>query len=87
MFQLLMDKILSGLQGIELFTVYMDIYIVIYAEALEDHIRKPKILLGRLKTAGLALQPDKCLFLRKEVVYLGFGCRRKFYKPTNGIYK
>ena len=68
-FQALMDKVLSGLQGIELF-VYMD-DIVIYAESLEDHIRKIKKLFGRLKTAGLTLQPDKCLFLRKEVMYLG----------------
>ena len=63
-----MDKVLSGLQGIELF-VYMD-DIVIYAESLEDHSRKLKKLFGRLKTAGLTLQPDKCLFLKKEVVYL-----------------
>lgn len=28
-------------------------------------------LLGRLKTAGLTLQPDKCFFLRQEITYLG----------------
>ena len=64
-----MDKVLSGLQGIELF-VYMD-DIVVYAESLEEHTQKLKRLFGRLKTAGLFLQPDKCLFLRKEVAYLG----------------
>ena len=45
--------------------------IVVYAESLMGHTIKMKNLLGRLKTAGLTLQPDKCLFLRKEVVYLG----------------
>ena len=65
-----MDKVLSGLQGIELF-VYMD-DIVVYAESLEEHTQKLRKLLGRLKTAGLTLQPDKCLFLKKEVTYLGY---------------
>lgn len=30
-----------------------------------------KKLLGRLKAAGLALNPSKCLFLCREVGYLG----------------
>ena len=79
-FQALMDKVLSGLQGIELF-VYMD-DIVIYAESLEDHIRKAKKLFGRLKTADLTLQPDKCFFLQKEVVYLGHIISEKGVKPN-----
>lgn len=68
-FQRLMDRLLSGLQGTELF-VYMD-DIVIYGTSLEDHDRKLRALLGRLKEAGLTLQPDKCFFLRKEITYLG----------------
>ena len=78
-FQALMDKVLTGLQGIELF-VYMD-DIVIYAESLEDHSRKLKKLFGRLKTAGLTLQPDKCLFLRKEVGYLGHVISEQGVRP------
>ena len=54
-FQALMDKVLTGLQCIQLF-VYMD-DIVVYAESLEDHSRKLKKLFGRLKTAGFTLQP------------------------------
>lgn len=68
-FQRLMDRVLSGLQGIELF-VYMD-DIVIYATSLEEHALKLKKLLARLKAAGLALQPDKCQFLRRDITYLG----------------
>ena len=45
--------------------------IVIYANTLEEHAQKLRNLLARLKTAGLALQPDKCQFLRKEIAYLG----------------
>ena len=68
-FQRLMDRVLTGLQGIELF-VYMD-DIVIYATSLEEHAYKLKKLLARLKTAGLSLQPEKCQFLRHDIAYLG----------------
>lgn len=78
-FQFLMDKILSGLQGIELF-VYMD-DIVVYANSLKEHDEKMKRLFGRLKTAGLTLQPEKCLFLRKEVAYLGHIISEEGVKP------
>lgn len=68
-FQRLMDNVLTGLQGNELF-VYLD-DIVVYARSLEEHDVKIKELMQRLKEANLQLQPDKCQFLRHEVVYLG----------------
>lgn len=68
-FQRLMDNVLSGLQGNELF-VYMD-DIVIYARSLHEHAIKFNRLMRRLEEANLTLQPDKCEFLRKEVAYLG----------------
>lgn len=45
--------------------------IVIYANSPADHARKLENLLGRLKTAGLTLKPEKCHILRKEIIYLG----------------
>lgn len=68
-FQRLMDNVLSGLQGNELF-VYMD-DIVIYAKSLREHEIKFERLMKRLRNANLKLQPDKCEFLRQEVAYLG----------------
>ncbi|KAL6421530.1 hypothetical protein ACFW04_014289 [Cataglyphis niger] len=68
-FQRLMDLVLTGLQGEELF-VYMD-DIVIYATSLEEHERKYNVLIERLRKANLKLQPDKCEFLKTEVTYLG----------------
>lgn len=68
-FQRLMDQVLSGLQGIELF-VYLD-DIVLYASSLSEHELKFNKLADRLRKANLKLQPDKCEFLRKEVTYLG----------------
>jgi|GEM_PF-3482667 len=68
-FQRLMDNVLSGLQGNELF-VYMD-DIVIYARSLKEHEVKFNKLMQRLRNANLKLQPDKCEFLHHEVAYLG----------------
>lgn len=80
-FQRMMDLVLSGLQGIELF-VYMD-DIVVYGNLLEEHSRKLRILLARLQNAGLTLQPDKCHFLRKEIVYLGHAITKEGVKPDS----
>lgn len=68
-YQRMMDIVLSGLQGIEIF-IFMD-DIIIYSQTLEEHMQKLRRVLERLKEAGLTLQPDKCHFLRRKVVYLG----------------
>lgn len=78
-FQRLMDQILSGLQGNELF-VYLD-DIVLYASSLEEHAQKFHKLAHRLREANLQLQPDKCEFLRKEVAYLGHIIGKDGVKP------
>jgi len=55
-FQRLMDQVLTGLQGIELF-IYLDI--VIYARSFEEHETKFHRLMKILSEANLFLQPDK----------------------------
>ena len=67
-FKKIMDRVLSGLQGVELF-IYID-DIVIYAKSLKEHNTKLEKLLGRLKSANLVLQLEKFAFLRKEIRYL-----------------
>ena len=78
-FQRLMYKVLTRLQGIELF-VYVD-DIVIYGDSLQNHSRKLRALLGRLKSAGLTLQPGKFSFLKKEITYLGHVITQSDVKP------
>ena len=68
-FQRLMNTVLSGLQGIKCF-VYMD-DIVIYGKNLQDHNNKLKEVFIKLREHNLKLQPIKCNFLRKELIYLG----------------
>lgn len=84
-FQRLMDNVLSGLQGNELF-VYMD-DIVIYARSLQEHEVKFKKLMHRLRNANLKLQPDKCEFLRQEVAYLGHIIGSDGVRPDPGKIK
>lgn len=78
-FQRLMDRVLTGLQGITLF-VYLD-DIVVYAKSLGEHRQKFDQLMSRIIPANLKFQPDKCEFLRKEVVYLGHIITSEGVKP------
>ena len=78
-FQRLMDRVLSGLQGIKLF-VYME-DIVIYAKSLKEYNEKLEKLLGRLKTANLLLQPEKYKFLCKEIGNLWHIITQEGVKP------
>jgi len=68
-FQRLMDLVLTGMQGNEIF-VYLD-DIVLYSSSLTEYAIKFEKLATRLRQANLKLQPDKCEFLRKEISYLG----------------
>ena len=80
-FQRLMDQVLRGLQGVEVF-VYLD-DIVVYAKNLEEHEKKVRRLFTRLNDAKLTLQPDKCEFLRTEVTYLGHIISRSGVRPDS----
>ena len=71
--------VLMGMQGLEAF-VYLD-DIVIYAKTLEGHNEKGRKLFSRLEKAQLTLQPDKCEFLKKAVVYLGHIISKDGLKP------
>ena len=42
-----------------------------FSRTLTEHLQHLKLVIGRLLEAGLKLQPSKCHFVRKEVVYLG----------------
>ena len=68
-FQRLMDNVLRGLQGTELF-VYLD-DVVVYAKNLVEHKIEVRRLMRRFEQANFSLQPDICKFLRREVTYLG----------------
>jgi len=63
-----MKAVLMGLG--EMCTAYLD-DIVVHGSSLRDHQEKLIRVFDRLRVHNLKLQPQKCNFLRKEVVYLG----------------
>lgn len=78
-FQRLMNSVLAGLQNIKCF-VYLD-DIVVHADTLENHNKRLIEVFQRLSSFNLKIQPDKCEFLRKEVMYLGHLITNKGVKP------
>lgn len=62
-----MKAVLMGLE--EMCTAYLD-DIVVHGASLRDHREKLDHVFNRLRTHNLKLQPGKCAFLRKEVLYL-----------------
>jgi hypothetical protein len=78
-FQRLMNTVLTGINGTKAF-VYLD-DIIIYAADLKEHEYKLREVFSRLQKFNLQLQPAKCQFLRKEVIYLGHLITEKGVMP------
>jgi transposase InsO family protein/predicted aspartyl protease len=68
-FQRLMDIVMSGL-NLHICLTYLD-DIICYSTTLEQHLERLEIILGRLRSAGLKLKPEKCSLLQKSVSFLG----------------
>ena len=68
-FQRMIDVALIGLNHLQCFTYLDDV--IIFAKSISDHEKKLRSVFDRLRLNNLKLQPDKCEFMRHEVVYLG----------------
>ena len=68
-FQRLMDLVLSGIRW-EHCLVYID-DIVIMGKTFKNHLQNLRIVLEKLRGAGLRLKPAKCSLLREKVCFLG----------------
>jgi len=64
-----MNTALTGINVIKAF-VYLD-DIIVYASDLKDHESKLRDIFARLRKFNHCLQPSKCQFLQREVIYLG----------------
>lgn len=82
-FQRLMNTVLSGMQGLVCF-VYMD-DIVVYGNDINDHNTKLLRVFDCLRKNNLKLQPEKCHFLCREVVYLGHKITENGLQPDPNI--
>ena len=62
-----MDKVIIGLPGV---AKCMDDFFI-YASTPEEHNRRLRLFLQRIKEHGITLNIDKCYFRQTEVVFLG----------------
>ena len=69
-FQRLLEKILKEFLNIFVM-VYID-DIVIYSETYEQHVIHTKLVLSKLRQAGLKIKWEKCEWAMNEITYLGF---------------
>lgn len=84
-FQSLLNGILTGLQGIKCF-VYID-DVVIFSSSLEEHVERITEIFQRFREANLKLNPQKCHFFKKEILYLGHKCSMDGVKPDLRLVK
>lgn len=68
-FQRLMDRVLAGVH--EFAAAYLD-DVVIFSHNWSDHCDHLRQVLGRIREAGLTINPKKCALGKKEVSYLGY---------------
>ncbi|HKR06791.1 MAG TPA: reverse transcriptase domain-containing protein, partial [Bacteroidia bacterium] len=66
-FQRIMSFILAGLDFV---TVYVD-DIIIASDSFDEHEKHLKIVLDRIRNAGLRIKPEKSLFFQESLLFLG----------------
>ena len=68
-FQRLISTVQSGMEGLKCLVYLYDI--IIFGENSKLNNERLRDVFARLRSYNLKLQPDKCEFLRKAVLYLG----------------
>ena len=67
-FQRLMDLVLKNLTGTECWVFIDDVY----SDTAEEHAKRLSDVFEWFRKANLQLQPEKCVFAKDKVTYLGF---------------
>ena len=70
---------MSGL-NCEKCLIYFD-DIIVFGDSIEQHNKNLMAILNRLRKVSLRLNPSKCNFLQKEIVYLGHLISAEGIKP------
>ena len=78
-FQRYINQVLGDLKGL-VCEPYLD-DILCYGQSFEEHIANLEKVLGRLKSRGIKLRADKCVFAKREVRYLGRLLSGNGYRP------
>ena len=64
-----MNKCLAGLQYIICVTYLDDV--LIYGRTFEENVKNVEKFLQRFRKSGIKLNLEKCIFFKREVIYLG----------------
>ena len=80
-FQMLMDKVLSGL-SFRSTLCYLD-DVLIFSETFDQHLSDLQEVFDRFRASGLRLSPAKCRFGRTSCVFLGHEISKEGIKPPS----
>jgi len=64
-----MDLVLKNLTGSECWAFIDDV--IVYSDTAEEHAKRLYDVFERFRRANLQLQPEKCVFAKDKVTYLG----------------
>lgn len=84
-FQRMMTKVLSKLLRTCCFMYMVDV--ISLGMTLKDHVENLRKIFKELRRNDLKLQPSKCSFLRKEVVFLGHKVSREGIFPDESKFE
>ena len=77
-FQRLMDQVLLDFPGFT--AAYLD-DVVLYSTSWEEHMEHLRMVLERLHSVGLTVNPNKCAFAKAETEYLGHVIGKGVVRP------
>ena len=78
-FSCLMETVFKDMKGEELL-IYMD-DLIIFSDTIDEHMKKLRKVLSKLRAANLKLKPTKCEMFKREVEYLGHLITAEGLKP------
>ena len=70
-FQRLMDLVLSGICWEHCLDYIDDIHVVIMGKIFKNHLQNLRIVLEKMRGAGIQLKPAKCSLFCEKVIFLG----------------
>ena len=77
-FQAKMSELMMALEYVK---AYLDDLLIISKKTLRDHLEKPRVVLTRLRSAGLKINAAKSIFCSFETEYLGYALTRQGIAP------
>ncbi len=80
---ILQSKTLELIETLEYVQAYLDDLLCISRSSLEDHLKKLKEVLRRLRDAGLKVNAKTMTFCTLEIEYLGYILTRDGIKPQS----